>query len=161
LDENIGIRNNMKNKAGWIYILVSSSDYSRCKIGRAVNPYKRYSDLRTADPNLGFLVGYYIPEEYTSVYPIHIIESVIHSELESYRVENFEDNKTEWFKINYEDAMLAVEENIFSMFNVDLTNSHSIFDERKIMKMYEEDVRNYFKPDNSQQDFIDDILNSR
>ena len=48
----------MENKSGWIYILISSSDYSRSKIGKAVDPYKRYINLRTADPTLGFVVGY-------------------------------------------------------------------------------------------------------
>ena len=140
----------MTNKAGWIYVLISSSDYSRCKIGRAVNPYKRYMDLRTADPTLGFLAGYYIPERYTSIYPMSEIESAIHFDLRHYRIDSFEDNKTEWFKINYETGMLCIEECICLMFDIDLTSHCSVFDESRLIKMYEEDIKHHFKPDNSQ-----------
>lgn len=144
----------MVNKAGWIYILISSSDYSRSKIGRAVNPYKRYMDLRTADPNLGFVAGYYMPERYTKIYSMSTIESAIHAELKDYRMENFEEGKTEWFKITYENAMLEVEERICAMFDVDLTSHCCFFDENNIIKMYEEDIRHYFRPDKSDQNFL-------
>lgn len=135
----------MENKSGWIYILISSSDYSRSKIGKAVDPYKRYVNLRTADPTLGFVVGYYIPEIYSSICSVHRLENYIHYDLQNYRISNFSEGKTEWFKIHFEDAILAVEEVIFSTYDIDEIGQHSFFQENKIIKMYEEDIEHIFK----------------
>lgn len=145
MNKSVEIRNNMENKSGWIYILISSSDYSRSKIGKAVNPYKRYINLRTADPTLGFVVGYYIPEIYSSICSVHHLENYIHCDLRDYRMDNFSEGKTEWFKIYFENAMLTVEEVILSTYGIDEIGQYSFFQENKIIKMYEADIEHIFK----------------
>lgn len=85
-------------------------------------------DLRTADPNLGFVVGYYVSEKYTSLYPINKIENAIHTDIEDYRIYNSEDNKTEWFNITHEDAMIFVEEQLFLIIGKEVKAYYSNFD---------------------------------
>ncbi|MFA0173183.1 GIY-YIG nuclease family protein, partial [Vibrio splendidus] len=81
------------NNVGWIYIIGSSSDYSRCKIGKTINnPLKRYLNLRTADPKLHLQVAYCVPHKLLSK-----AEAAIHLELEEFRQLTHEDTLSEWF----------------------------------------------------------------
>jgi hypothetical protein len=65
---------------GWIYAMLSSSDYNRFKLGKTtLNPVSRWKGLRTADPTLGFLAAYFVPE---ALGTLSAIETDIHNRLE-------------------------------------------------------------------------------
>lgn len=128
---------------GWIYVLLSSQDYTRCKIGRTSgNPLVRYKQLRTADPFLGLVVAYYIPNSFGSV---NLFEKLIHDEFKDHRIINHDEGKTEWFRIEYSQA-----ENLIDGMLEDWCN-HKIYyfgclHLDKLCKLYESDIQACFKP---------------
>lgn len=142
----------------WIYIMLSSSDYGRVKIGRTGNnPLIRYRQLRTGDPGLGFLVGYFIPEKLGSA---SSVEADIHFEFQDYRVDNHEDGKTEWFKVGYDKVEIFIDEMLENWFEKEKVSLNK-FDEGKISKLYEEDLRSLFEPDPNEMKFIRDVFGGK
>lgn len=53
----------MDLEGGWIYMVMTSEDYERFKIGmtRGATPMRRVKQLRTSDPFISLLVSYFIP----------------------------------------------------------------------------------------------------
>lgn len=127
---------------GWIYILMSSSNYTRCKIGRtANNPLDRYTPLRTGDPELGFVVAYFIPEQCHSV---EKIESGIHFEFQDQRLSNHDDGKTEWFRIDTNQAIMLIEGLLEEWCDQKISNYHSSSAFEGPTKMWAEDLKSLF-----------------
>ena len=83
------------NPGGWIYLLMTSANYQRYKVGRTnQNPLIRFKQLRTADPCLDFEVAYFIP---TSLGELSKVEAEIHRHLER-RISFHDEKASEWFK---------------------------------------------------------------
>ena len=128
---------------GWIYILLSSADYSRCKIGKTINnPLVRYRQLRTGDPCLALVVAYYIPEHLGK---IEKFESGIHYEFQDYRINNHEDSKSEWFRIDAEIAEQYID-GMLEEWCKQKFASPSRINLGVLTKMYESDIQALFEP---------------
>jgi hypothetical protein len=129
---------------GWIYILLSSADYTRCKIGRtSKNPLVRYRQLRTGDPCLGLVVAYYIPEQFG---PVERFEASIHLDFREYRINNHEDSKSEWFRIRYSLAEQLIDCMLEDWCGQKIHYFGTV-DFNKLSKMYESDIQALFEPD--------------
>lgn len=138
---------------GWIYILLTSQDYSRCKIGRTTeNPLVRFRNLRTSDPFLGLVTAYYIPSHYGD---ISSFEASIHYEFVDHRIFSHDDRKTEWFRIEYSQAEMLIDGMLEEWCNQ--TFHHSLHPD-KLCKLYEDAIKGYFEPDRSDMEFVKWIL---
>ena len=139
----------------WIYILLSSSDYPRCMIGRSDgNPLIRFRNLRTGDPNLGLLVGYYVPKRLA---PISKIESSIHYDFKDYRITNHEDTNSEWFRVDFEQADMYIDYLLDELLDHRLSNQADIHLDIPT-KMYESDLRDIYEPDPHDRSFAEWII---
>lgn len=125
----------------WIYILFTSSDYKRCKIGMTKNnPVDRFKALRTGDPCLAFQVGYYIPDRFG---PIASFEAAIHAEFEDERIETYEETKSEWFKIPPKQAELFVDCMLEDWTGQEVLMT-TAFHCDHLIKMYEYDIQSSY-----------------
>lgn len=90
---------------GWIYIMMTTCDYGRVKIGLSVNnPIKRLSNLKTADPFLVMHAAYFIPTNVAG-FSLRDIEKKLHESFKDFRIFFFDDEDevnvpSEWFFIN-------------------------------------------------------------
>ena len=133
---------------GWIYLLLSSQDYTRCKIGRTSgNPLVRYRQLRTADPFLGLVVAYFIPN---FVGLVSSFEALIHNEFQDHRIINHEEGKTEWFRIEYSQAEKLID-GMLEDWCSQKVHYFSCLHPDKLCKLYESDIQAGFEP--NPQDF--------
>ncbi len=124
------------NDVGWIYIMGTSSDYDRCKIGKTKNnPLKRYDALRTADPKLYLSVAYCVPLELLSK-----VETTIHAELDEFRMLNHEDGLTEWFSLIPEKAQYLIDDHFGEWFSKEPVLLDS-FSHDTPFKMHEDALR--------------------
>jgi hypothetical protein len=139
---------------GWIYILLSSADYTRSKIGKTIqNPLIRFRQLRTGDPCLGLLVAYYIPEH---LGPVSIFESSIHNELKDYRIKNHEESNSEWFRIDADQAEQQIDWMLEGWCEQKLSSPTEIYLE-VLTKMYESDIQSLFEPNLHELEFARDV----
>lgn len=138
---------------GWIYLLISSQDYSRCKVGRTSgNPLARFRQLRTADPYLGLVAAYYIP---SGCGQVSAFEASIHYEFQDHRIFNHDDSKTEWFRIDYKQSEMLIDGMLEEWCEQQL---HCTFHPDKLCKLYEEAIRFHFEPHQADIDFAKWIL---
>jgi hypothetical protein len=99
---------------GWIYLMMTPSDYNRVKIGKTKrNPRKRLSELKTGDPYLALNVAYFIP--YSSGPNLKSIEDKIHDYFDSVRIHFLEDEDrvrvaSEWFSLEASKSEWNVDE---------------------------------------------------
>jgi len=147
---------NAKNlPGGWIYVLLSSQDYTRCKIGRTSgNPLVRYRQLRTADPYLGLVVTYYIPN---SVGTASSFEASIHYELQDHRIINHDEGRTEWFRIEYSQAEMLID-GMLENWCSQKVHYFSCLHPDKLCKLYESDIQACFEPDPQDVEFAKLLL---
>ncbi|WP_288855063.1 GIY-YIG nuclease family protein [uncultured Pseudomonas sp.] len=139
----------------WIYILLSSSDYTRCKIGRTDGkPLKRFRNLRIGDANLTLQVVYYVPAKLAS---ISKIESSIHYEFKGYRITNHEDTNSELFRVEFEQAEMYIDYLLESFLEQELSNRSNIHLDIPT-KMYESDLRDIYEPDLHDRSFAEWVL---
>jgi hypothetical protein len=142
----------------WIYVLLSSQDYTRCKIGRTSgNPLIRYRQLRTADPFLGLVVAYYIPN---SVGSASSLEASIHYEFQDQRIENHNDGRTEWFRIKYSQAEMLIDGMLEDWCNQQFHNFGTLHPD-KLCKLYESDIQACFEPDPHEIEFARWLLDGQ
>lgn len=135
---------------GWIYVLFSSADYTRCKIGKTDgNPLKRFRNLRTGDPCLALHVAYYIPAHFG---PASKIESNIHYELKDYRINNHEDSCSEWFRISINQAEDEIDRMLEEWLDQEMSGPSNIHLE-VLTKMYESGIQDFFEPDQNERKF--------
>ncbi|HCE4545017.1 TPA: GIY-YIG nuclease family protein [Vibrio parahaemolyticus] len=97
---------------GWIYILMTPSDYNRVKIGMTKrNPLLRLRDLKTGDPYLALQAAYFIPTNFGL--RLLDIENLIHVQLEHLRIHFLDDEDqvkkpSEWFTMDCRDSVRIV-----------------------------------------------------
>jgi hypothetical protein len=140
---------------GWIYVLFSSADYTRCKIGKTDgNPLKRFKNLRTGDPCLALHVAYYIPAHFG---PTSKIESSIHCDLKDYRINNHEDSYSEWFRISMEQAEGEIDRMLEEWLCEEISGPSKIHLE-VLTKMYESGIQDFFEPDQYEREFAAEIF---
>jgi len=86
-------------RGGWIYVLETSSDYERFKLGKANEsgngPFTRYSNLRTGDPYLTIHCAFFIPSRLGSAQKV---ESMLHEGISDLRIYDHHGSPTEWFQ---------------------------------------------------------------
>lgn len=134
--------NGDKLGGGWIYVMLSSSDYNRFKLGKTtLNPVSRWKGLRTGDPTLGFLAAYFVPD---SVGPLSAIETDIHNRLEG-RISFFDESKSEWFTGTAEWACGFLDD-LFEDWMGQPVASMASFDTHRICRAYEEDLSFFYGP---------------
>jgi DNA mismatch repair enzyme (predicted ATPase) len=127
---------------GWIYVMMSSSDYNRFKVGKTtLNPVDRWKGLRTADPTLGFLAAYFVPD---SVGPLSTIEADMHSRLEG-RIRFFDESKSEWFTGTAEWACGFLDD-LFEDWMDQPVARMARFDTHRVCRAYEEDLAHFYRP---------------
>lgn len=132
---------------GWIYILLSSADYARSKIGKTRNnPLVRFRQLRTGDPCLGLVVAYYIPEDFG---PIGKYEAKIHLEFQGIRIDTHEESESEWFRIESWRAEEIIDGMLGRWCGQSIYYADT-FNPEKITKMYESAIQALFEPDQHQ-----------
>ncbi|MFY8325828.1 GIY-YIG nuclease family protein [Pseudoalteromonas sp. ZZD1] len=125
----------------WIYVLMTSSDYDRFKIGYTRNdPIKRMKHLRTGDPGIGFQVAYFVPN---SVGKARDLEKKLHNMLGN-RVEFHDGGVSEWFPGDPRDAYFIVE-SVFDELGIPITDC---FDPNgnMIVRFWEEGILSFFGP---------------
>lgn len=128
---------------GWIYLFLSSSDYTRSKIGKSIAPLRRFRQQRTGDPTLGLVVAYYIPR--------HVgrhgdMESSLHHYFSDYRILTHEDTNSEWFKINPEEAQLQMECLLEEWCGQEIKSAGHM-SPRNLTRFFESDLVGMFEPD--------------
>jgi hypothetical protein len=148
---------NANNLPGsWIYVLISSQDYTRCKIGRTGgNPLIRYRHLRTADPFLGLVVAYYIPNFVGSV---SSLEASIHNQFQDQRIDNHDEGKTEWFRIEYSQVEMLIDGMLENWCNQKVHYFSGLHPD-KLCKLYESDIQACFEADPCDVEFARWLLN--
>lgn len=131
---------------GWLYIMMTPSDYSRIKIGMTKNnPLLRLRDLKTGDPYLALQAAYFIPINF-GMY-LRDAESLIHNYFCNLRIHFLDDedqiNKpSEWFKMDCRDSVSNVD-NVFKNHGFNITDDTSnpfIIGSRTAIKYYEPDL---------------------
>ncbi|WP_413522522.1 GIY-YIG nuclease family protein [Photobacterium phosphoreum] len=137
----------MPPEGGWIYILMTSSDYTRVKIGMTINnPLLRLRDLKTGDPYLSLHVAYYIPSNLGLC--LRNIEYLIHNHFNNIRIHFLDDedqiNKpSEWFNMNYGYAESCVDD-VFKLEGYKITHANWCMNqavEKAVIKHYDHELR--------------------
>lgn len=129
-----------KVDGGWIYVLMTASDYNRYKVGLTIdNPLLRYKKLRTGDPTLGFEVAYYIPNSLGI--SLSSLENALHKELGP-RVNFFDEVSSEWFYGNPRHAWQNLEM-IFEEFGFEVTDWFQP-GENKVVRFWEEALTAFY-----------------
>lgn len=128
---------------GWIYIIMTASDYDRVKIGKSRNaPMVRTNNLKTGDPNIALGYVYFVPD---TVVDFSILEKLIHQALDDTRVPFMETGgKSEWFYGYISDVRILVDD-IIEGFEYPLYRGISPFD-NVISVMSIDDLLDYLKP---------------
>lgn len=104
---------------GWIYIMMTPSDYNRVKIGITKNnPLLRLRDLKTGDPYLAIEAAYLIQND--TNFTTKVIESFIHSYFADVRIHFLDDEDrinvpSEWFTMDPQQSSYLVEEALKKM----------------------------------------------
>lgn len=128
---------------GWIYFIMTASDYDRVKIGKSRNvPMKRTSNLKTGDPNIALDYVYFVPD---SVVDYSILETLIHQELDDIRIQFMETGgKSEWFSGYISDLRILVDD-LIEGHGYPLYRGIAPFD-NVISAMSIDDLLDYLKP---------------
>lgn len=143
-------------QGNWIYILMTTDNNNRCKIGSSRVPSKRHINLRTGDPYLLISVAYYIPD---CIGKISKIETAIHDYFESHRIENHDGNNSEWFKVSFDVAEMHIDSILEEICNQQLWVGSVKAD--KLCKLYGDSVIELFKPDRYEDPFLQLLKNAR
>ncbi|HHQ4522829.1 TPA: GIY-YIG nuclease family protein [Aeromonas veronii] len=127
---------------GWIYVLMTASDYDRYKVGLTINnPLLRYKKLRTGDPRLGLEVAYYIPNSLGLT--LRSLENKLHKVLGP-SINFFDEVPSEWFSGEPRDAYTKLE-SCFEGWGFDVTDFFQP-SEKKIVRFWEADLISFFGP---------------
>ena len=84
---------------GWIYVLQTSSDYSRFKLGKTDGhpdgPFPRFGNLHTGDPYMTINCAFFIPARLGSA---QSVEAMLHDGINELRIIDYFGKRTEWFR---------------------------------------------------------------
>lgn len=126
-------------KGGWIYVMMTSSDYNRFKVGRTNgNPLDRAKKLRTGDPGIALLAAYFVPASHEN---LPQIEAAIHHEFGG-RISFHDEGISEWF---HGSARWACEwiESMFEGWYGPIASMH-MFGQGRICRAYEDDLCTFY-----------------
>lgn len=128
---------------GWIYVVMTSSDYNRFKLGRTIgNPISRFKTLRTGDPRLGIEVAYFIPASFAE--KLSRMEADLRRELGP-RISFHDENGSEWHRGSAKDAAQLVECLLEGWSDQPIASIH-LFGKNRICRAYEEDLATLYGP---------------
>lgn len=84
---------------GWIYVLETSSDYNRFKLGKTnghpKGPFPRFGNVHTGDPYMTLKCAFFIP---TRLGTAHSVETMLHEGIAELRIIDYYGSRTEWFR---------------------------------------------------------------
>lgn len=131
---------------GWIYILMTSANYGRYKLGMTIgNPLVRYVQLRCGDPQLAFQVAFYVPGQFGR---LRQVEHSLHKRLEDneQRIYFHDDTKSEWFKGNASDAEIDVAHELCVMTNSAIANYRRdyLYGNDRMVRAMESDLESHY-----------------
>lgn len=130
-------------KGGWIYVMMTSSDYNRFKVGRTTgNPLGRFRALRTSDPTLGFVVAFFVPRTFAR---LSQVEAALHAEFENRIPFPDDEGVSEWFLGEPAWAHQWIE-SILEDWQEHPVRSMSFIGQGKICRAYEDDLRFFYRP---------------
>lgn len=127
---------------GWIYVMMTSSNYSRFKLGRTKkNPLGRQKTLRTADPGEDLQAAYFIPALHGK---LSRIEVSVHRQFEG-RIAFHDESLSEWFPGS---AQWACEwlENLFEDWTGQPVAGIDLLGQGRICRAYEADLLSLYGP---------------
>lgn len=132
---------------GWIYVLETSSDFNRFKLGKTngnVNgPFPRFGNVHTGDPYMMIKCAFFIP---TRLGTARSVEIMLHAGIADLRIMDHYGQPTEWFTqtpnwaveyIQQKLANFAQQENVG--FRSDLPP-----DLDRVVCIFESDLRQFF-----------------
>jgi T5orf172 domain len=132
----------LDGNGGWIYVVMTSSDYERFKVGRTNgNPITRAKQLRTGDPKLGLLVAYFVPASRGELFKV---EASIHQLLDQ-RILFHDETNSEWFLGDAQEASKWIE-HFFEFWMGQPVASMDKLGQGHICRAYEEDLRLFYGP---------------
>lgn len=127
---------------GWIYVMMTSTDYNRFKVGRTKgNPLDRAKTLRTGDPGVGLLAAYFVP---ASLGKLSQLEAAIHRQLEQ-RIAFHDEANSEWFSGTANLACQWIEGMFQDWCGEPVTTMHMLGQSR-ICRAYENDLVAFYGP---------------
>lgn len=127
---------------GWIYVMMTSSDYNRFKVGRTNgNPLDRAKTLRTGDPGVALEAAYFVPVLHGK---LSQIETSIHCELEG-RIFFHDEAASEWFSGSAKWACDYIEI-MFEGWMGEPVASMFMFGQNRICRAYEADLLMFYGP---------------
>ena len=123
---------------GWIYVLMTSSDYNRFKVGRTIgNPLDRAKRLRTGDPGIALEAAYFVPNSHGK---LSQMEAAVHREFPG-RITFHDETISEWFPGSAQWACEWIE-SVFA----DSLSSMYMFGQDRICRAYEADLLDFYGP---------------
>ncbi|MDX7710740.1 GIY-YIG nuclease family protein [Aeromonas caviae] len=128
-------------EGGWIYVLMTSSDYNRYKVGLTKNnPMLRMNQLKTGDPLIGLDVAYFIPN---TLGKLSKVEAALHAHLGD-PIEFHSGEASEWFFGDPQDAWRVLD-TIFKLLGYEVTDYFDP-DAQKVVRFWAADLEFYFNP---------------
>jgi hypothetical protein len=130
---------------GWIYIMMTPSDYNRVKIGMTIhNPRNRLRELKTGDPYLAINAAYFIPNKFGQ--NLKSIEDKIHTYFNNIRIHFLEDEdrvkvRSEWFSLEASESQWAVDDAFRSIgFEIGSPSNNYEIKPNIVAKYYDSDL---------------------
>jgi len=132
----------IKFTGGWIYVMMTSSDYGRFKVGRTKgNPLDRAKELRTGDPYLDLHVAYFVP---ASMGQLSKLETALHKEFDE-RIATHDESISEWFSGPADWAANRLE-SILEDWTDEPVSSLYAYGQGRICRAYEADLKLHYSP---------------
>jgi hypothetical protein len=128
---------------GWIYVLMTSADYGRYKVGRTIgSPLVRFKALRTADPKLGLEIAYFVPSSFDE---LSRVEAALHRNLVG-RMTFHDEVPSEWFAGDVKAATEWIECLFAEWWGDGVVSDWFRPDLKQISRVYEGDLLSIYGP---------------
>jgi len=132
---------------GWIYVMMTSSNYNRFKLGRTKgNPLQRHKGIRTGDPGLALQAAYFIPASHGL--KLSKVENALHREFEA-RIPFLDGALSEWFIGNPKIACEWIEYVLGEWKDQPVTSDLNMLGDGRICRAFESDLRDLYAPPTS------------
>lgn len=127
---------------GWIYVLMTSTDYNRFKVGRTKrNPLSRVKTLRCGDPGIDIEVAFFVPASHGK---LSRVEVDLHRQFGG-RILFHDESESEWFTGNPKFATQAIEGIFIGWWEEDVTDM-AMLGQGRICRAYEENLIDLYGP---------------